>query len=223
MSALAASRAPERTALKQVQDLVRGCARCPTLVRCRTQAVPGDGAAPAEIAFVGIAPGRFGGDRTGIPFSGDRSGTLLRSMIARSGLDRVFITNLVRCNPRDEGGRNRDPSAEEIASCSEHLMRELAIVRPRVIVCLGRMVWTRLAGKKAPFKPARPATIAMGAATLYPMYHPAYVNRGAYPHRRYLRDFRTLARYLHRAHTAEQSARESSRRLRDANVAVTSR
>ncbi len=55
------------------------CTRCAALVRSRSRVVPGDGVVPAEIAFVGLAPGRFGGDRTGIPFSGDRSGALLRT------------------------------------------------------------------------------------------------------------------------------------------------
>ena len=89
------------------------CHRCEALVRCRSQVVPGAGAVPASVAFVGLAPGRFGGDRTGIPFSGDRSGKLLRRMIRRAGIRRVFITNVVRCNPRDEAGRNRDPTRQE--------------------------------------------------------------------------------------------------------------
>jgi uracil-DNA glycosylase family 4 len=158
--------------------------------------VPGDGPAPAQIAFVGIAPGRLGGDRTGIPFSGDRSGVLLRAMIELAGLRRVFITNLVRCNPRDAGGRNRDPDASEIANCREHLASELAIVRPRVIACLGRIVWRELAGRAAEFDPVRPAPSRFGRAVLFPMYHPAYVNRGAYPVASYLRDFRRLARLV---------------------------
>lgn len=165
-------------------------------MECRTQPVPGAGEIPATVVFVGIAPGRFGGDRTGTPFSGDRSGKLLREMMAGAGLARVFITNLVRCNPRDERGRNRDPDAAEIANCSDHLAHELAIARPRVIVCLGRMAWRELAGRATPFDPETPAPAIAKGAILYPMYHPAYVNRGAYSIRRYRRDFRRLARLL---------------------------
>ena len=109
------------TALDRVRESMLGCRRCPTLVRCRSRVVPGHGAAPAAVAFVGLAPGRLGGDRTGIPFSGDRSGELLRRMIGAAGMGRVFITNLVRCNPRDARGRNRDPTAGEIANCRSHL------------------------------------------------------------------------------------------------------
>jgi uracil-DNA glycosylase len=183
-------------ALRELQCALHRCERCAALVRCRSRVVPGHGPAPARVAFVGIAPGRLGGDRTGIPFSGDRSGVLLRAMIERGGLRRVFITNLVRCNPRDVGGRNRNPDASEIANCRDHLASELAIVRPRVIACLGKIVWRELAGRDADFDPALPAPRGFGRAMLFPMYHPAYVNRGAYPVAAYLRDFRRLARLV---------------------------
>ena len=165
-------------------------------MRCRTQAVPGDGAVPAAVMFVGIAPGRYGGDRTGTPFTGDRSGKLLRAMIDHAGLSSVFITNLVRCNPRDERGRNRDPEADEIANCRDHLAAELALVRPRIIVCLGQMAWREMAGRKVPFDPTDPNPVLSDGATLFPMYHPAYVNRGAYSVRRYQRDFQRLAKAI---------------------------
>ncbi len=182
--------------LRIIERAVRTCARCDALVRCRTQPVPGAGDVPAVVAFVGIAPGRFGGDRTGTPFSGDRSGKLLRAMIAHAGLRRVFITNLVRCNPRDGQGRNRDPDAGEISNCRDHLASELAIARPQVIVCLGKMAWCELAGRAMPFDPIHPVPSRFNGAILYPMYHPAYVNRGAYSVPRYRRDFRRLARLI---------------------------
>ena len=134
--------------LRALRAAMLGCVRCDALVGCRSQVVPGHGAAPATVAFVGLAPGRLGGDRTGIPFSGDRSGELLRLMIARADLGRVFITNVVRCNPRDGRGRNRDPSAREIANCRDHLAAELAAVRPRVVVCLGAVAWRETGGAR---------------------------------------------------------------------------
>ncbi len=170
-----------------------GCVRCRALVRCRSRVVPGSGDAPARVMFVGIAPGRFGGDRTGVPFSGDRSGAMLRRMIERSGLSRVFITNLVRCSPRDARGRNRDPSSIEIANCRSHVDAEIALVRPRIIACLGRLAWRELAGRDAPFKPERPAPLMRDGAIIYPMYHPGYVIRGALSERSYARQFRRLA------------------------------
>ncbi len=169
-----------------------GCRQCAALVKCRSRVVPGDGAIPATVMFVGIAPGRFGGDRTGVPFSGDRSGDLLRGMIARAGLDRVFITNLVRCNPRDARGRNRDPSSAEIANCRPHLEAEIGLIAPLVIACLGRMAWRSVAGTETPFDPRCPATIMRFGALVYPMYHPGYVVRGIYSERSYARDFARL-------------------------------
>ncbi len=168
------------------------CERCAALVRCRSRVVPGAGAVNAMVAFVGIAPGRFGGDRTGVPFSGDRSGRLLREMIAVAGLRRVFITNLVRCNPRDEQGRNRDPAPAEIVNCRRHLEAELALVRPTLVACLGRIAWAYMAGKRAEFDPTSGNAVRTGEWLLYPMYHPAYVNRGAYRIDRYVRDFERL-------------------------------
>jgi len=196
--------------MRELRAAILGCTRCRALLKCRRQAVPGTGAAPADVAFVGLAPGRFGGDRTGIPFSGDRSGNLLREMISRANLERVFITNLVRCSPRDARGRNRDPSAREIANCREHLAAELRLARPRMIVCLGAVAWRQLAGRASGFHPRAALPLRHGEALLYAMYHPAYVIRGAYSLDLYLRDFDRLAHWVnvvtsvaeHREHVA---------------------
>jgi DNA polymerase len=169
-------------------------------VLSRSQAVPGAGDVPADVAFVGIAPGRFGGDRTGVPFYGDRSGTILRAMIAAAGIDRVFITNLVRCNPRDAGGRNRDPDRAEIANCRSHLRAELALVQPIVVACLGRMAWRELGGDPACFDPPRAELHRVGDLTIYPMYHPAYIVRGAYSAADWARDFTRLRRLTAQRH-----------------------
>jgi uracil-DNA glycosylase family 4 len=191
---LTAGKSQTEIALRRLRASIQECKRCDALVRCRSRVVPGDGSAPAEVAFVGIAPGRLGGDRTGIPFSGDRSGQLLRRMIEHSGLEQVFITNLVRCNPRDSAGRNRDPTPAEIARCREHFRAEFSIVRPRIVACLGRMAWQELAGRAAPFTPMGGKAVEIDGLLLFPMYHPAFVNRGAYPMRFYARDFVRLSR-----------------------------
>jgi uracil-DNA glycosylase family 4 len=168
------------------------CVRCPKLAASRSRVVPGHGTLPAAIAFIGLAPGRFGGDRTGIPFDGDRSGELLRRMIRHTRLADVFITNLVRCNPRDARGRNRDPAGDEITNCRDYLAAELELARPKIIVCLGRIAWSTLAGREIPFTPSAPSVTERSGLLLFPMYHPAYVVRGAYPERSYRRDFRRL-------------------------------
>jgi uracil-DNA glycosylase family 4 len=186
----------EAIALAALQGTLQSCTRCPALVRSRSCVVPGAGAAQAAVAFVGLAPGRFGGDRTGLPFSGDRSGDLLHSMIRHAHLDGVFITNLVRCNPRDARGRNRDPDRREIENCRIHLEAELGLVRPVVVACLGRLAWRELAGRGAPFSPRRPQLLLVRGLKLYPMYHPAYVNRGACSRRAYAAHFTRLARLI---------------------------
>ena len=195
-----ASPAPDHAAARVEFDALRatmlGCTRCAALTRSRSRVVPGDGALPATVCFVGLAPGRLGGDRTGIPFSGDRSGELLRRMIRQAGLTDVFITNLVRCNPRDAAGRNRDPDRVEIANCRGHLAAELRLVRPRIVACLGRIAWRELAGPATPFTPRQPRLVHANGFDLYPLYHPAYVNRGACPPRTYTTHFRRLARLL---------------------------
>jgi uracil-DNA glycosylase len=173
-----------------------GCVRCPALVQSRSQVVPGAGEIPADIVFVGLAPGRFGGDRTGIPFDGDRSGDLLRRMIHRAKLQRVFITNVVRCNPRDDRGRNRDPDSSEIANCRTHLDAEIELAKPRLIVALGLIAWRELAGPSAIFTPAQASPIRHDKHLLLPMYHPAYIVRGAYSESSYIRDFKRLAELL---------------------------
>ncbi len=158
--------------------------------------MPGAGAIPAEVAFVGLAPGRFGGDRTGVPFDGDRSGELLRRMIRHARLESVFITNVVRCNPRDAAGRNRDPAASEIANCRGHLAAELELARPGLVVCLGRIAWRELAGRDRPFTPAAATPTSANGLRLLAMYHPGYVIRGAYPEKSYRRDFVRMARIV---------------------------
>jgi DNA polymerase len=117
-------------------------------------------------------------------------------MIRNAGLRDVFITNLVRCNPRDAGGRNRDPDRAEIANCRTHLDAEFELVRPWLVVCLGRIAWRELAGSAIPFTPQRPSLVRVNGFDLYPMYHPAYINRGARSPRTYARHFHRLARLL---------------------------
>jgi DNA polymerase len=105
---------------------------------------------------------------------------------------------LVRCNPRDLAGRNRDPTSDEIAHCRDHLLAEFALAHPRIVACLGRMAWQELAGRTILFSPRRGKPALINGLVLFPMYHPAFVNRGAYPVRSYARDFARLSRLCSR-------------------------
>src|SRR5215213_6038098 len=91
-----------------------------------------NGRTGASVMFVGEAPGRQGGDRTRVPFSGDQSGRNFSRYIASIGLARadLFITNSALCNPRSGTGANRRPTRSEVANCSEFLRRQIEVVDP---------------------------------------------------------------------------------------------
>jgi len=117
--------------LKQECLLCRGC----SLANTRTNVVFGDGATDAEILFVGEGPGQYE-DEQGVPFVG-RAGQLLDDMLAMIHLDRtkVYIANTVKCRPP----QNRDPLNVEQEACLGWLRRQTALLRPKIIVCLGRI------------------------------------------------------------------------------------
>lgn len=119
--------------LEQVASEVRICVKCP-LSETRTCAVPGEGPANAAVFFIGEGPGRTE-DEQGRPFVG-ASGRFLESLLRGIGMDRsqVFITNVVKCRPPE----NRDPKPLELAACRDYLDRQIALVRPVVVVTLGR-------------------------------------------------------------------------------------
>ena len=98
-----------------------------------------NGRAGALVMFVGEAPGRQGGDRTRVPFSGDQSGRNFSRFLASISLTReeVFITNAVLCNPRKATGANRKPTATEVSNCSGFLRRQIELIDPPVVVTLG--------------------------------------------------------------------------------------
>ena len=124
---------------EELKQFVDHCGRCP-LCRTRTHAVMGRGNLKATAMFVAEAPGRQE-DQQGVPFVG-RAGKLLDDMLELIDLDRtrVYITNICKCRPPE----NRDPLNVEQAACIGFLRRQVALVRPRIIVCLGRIAATQL-------------------------------------------------------------------------------
>ncbi|MEF8820392.1 MAG: uracil-DNA glycosylase [Haloferacaceae archaeon] len=121
-------------ARREGPDVV-ACERCPALVESRSRVVNGDGPADADLLFVGEGPGATE-DCEGRPFVG-RSGDVLDEALRDAGLARadVRITNCVRCRPPE----NRDPHAEELANCRDHLDAEVGTVDPTLIVTLGKV------------------------------------------------------------------------------------
>ncbi|MGI8922244.1 MAG: uracil-DNA glycosylase [Solirubrobacteraceae bacterium] len=161
-----------REALTAVYAEASVCPRCP-LSETRTTVVFGAGDADADLMFIGEAPGA-NEDRVGLPFVG-QAGRLLDRLLDEIGLQRsqVFIANVLKCRPP----QNRDPQPHEIEACSDYLVRQVELIRPRVICSLGNFSTkllradptgiTRLHGK--------PEIRAIGARAfrLYPIYHPA--------------------------------------------------
>lgn len=128
--------------LRELEEEIRRCTKCP-LHRHRAKAVPGEGDPNAKVFFIGEAPGR-NEDLEGRPFVG-AAGKLLNRLLELAGLSRsaVFITNVVKCRPPG----NRDPRPEEIEACAPYLDRQLAAVRPDIVVTLGRHSTAYLLGR----------------------------------------------------------------------------
>lgn len=162
--------------MRKLEERIRACRKCP-LGELRTNAVPGSGSYDAEIMFVGEAPG-YWEDQKGLPFVG-RAGKLLDELLAEIGLRRedVYITNIVKCRPPE----NRDPTEEEIRACSPYLDMQIDIIRPKVIVPLGRHSMGYIM-KKFGFQPEPISKIhgkvfeartLFGRIVIMPTYHPA--------------------------------------------------
>lgn len=163
--------------LEEIAAEVRGCTRC-GLHETRTQAVPGVGSGKSGIVFVGEAPGAEE-DRRGEPFVG-RAGELLtkilqamdeRALIPGVKIDRdsVYICNVLKSRPPE----NRNPLPHEVEACAPYLYRQLALLRPRVICCLGKFAAELLVGAKGTIASMRGKTFRFGAAKLLVTYHPA--------------------------------------------------
>ncbi len=154
------------------------CTRC-RLSEGRTRAVPGQGPVPARVLLVGEAPGEQE-DRTGRPFAG-RAGKVLDALLASIGLSRtgVFITSILKCRPP----KNRDPKRDEIALCTPYLERQIALLRPSVIVPMGRfsasviMDLFGIPGGKISEIHGKPVRVIAphGPVIIFPVYHPAVV------------------------------------------------
>jgi DNA polymerase len=127
--------------LAKLKEQIEQCTKCRNLVESRKlypygKGVIGYGNLDSKLFFCGEAPGHLGCGRTGKPFMGDRSGEMYFKALKESGLeyDQVYTTNIVKCCPL----ANRTPIKEEIENCRIWLKKEIDIVNPRIIVCLGR-------------------------------------------------------------------------------------
>ena len=154
--------------LTLIAEEVRSCTKC-RLHEGTRNGVPGEGNPQAEILFVGEGPG-FNEDAQGKPFVG-AAGNLLSEMLARAGLKRedVFITNIVKHRPPN----NRDPLPDEIAACSEYLERQIAEIKPTLIVTLGRHSMGYFIGPNARITQVHGTLKAWRNIAVYMCFHPA--------------------------------------------------
>jgi len=172
-------------ALKLIREDLGDCTRCRLAKQGRKQIVFGVGNPKAELMFIGEAPGADE-DQQGEPFVG-RAGQLLTNMIKAMGLEReqVYIANIIKCRPPN----NRTPERDECETCSPFLMRQIATIKPKVIVALGAVAartllvindsMSNLRGRWYEFAPAgvRSNDPAWTSAKLAVTYHPAFLLR----------------------------------------------
>lgn len=151
---------------------VRECTRC-GLCATRTQTVFGTGDVRARLMVIGEAPGAEE-DRQGEPFVG-RAGQLLNSMLRAAGFERpqVYIANVLKCRPPN----NRDPAVDETERCLPYLRRQIELIDPAVILCVGRIAAQRLLERDEPLARLRGRIHRLGRTPVVVTYHPAYLLR----------------------------------------------
>jgi DNA polymerase len=160
-------------ALRLVREDLGDCTRCRLSKQGRKQIVFGVGNPRADLMFIGEAPGADE-DQQGEPFVG-RAGQLLNNMIKAMGLGRedVYIANIIKCRPPG----NRTPERDECETCSPFLMRQIAVIKPKVIVALGAVAAKTLLAINAPMSELRGHWYDFRGTKLAVTYHPAFLLR----------------------------------------------
>lgn len=176
----------------QLEARVKDCTLC-ELSRSRTQTVFGVGNREADWLVIGEAPGKDE-DRQGEPFVG-RAGQLLNAMLKAVGLEReqVYIANILKCRPPN----NRDPRPEEVVRCEPYLMRQIALIQPKLILAVGRIAAQNLLKTDTPIGKLRGRVHRLGdtGIPVVATYHPAYLLRSPQEKRKAWQDLQ-LARDL---------------------------
>ena len=182
-------------ALVAVRADIGECTRCKLHGLGRTQIVFGVGNPEADLMFVGEAPGADE-DAKGVPFIG-RAGQLLTKIIEAIGLqrDQVYIANVIKCRPPG----NRNPEPDEVEQCEPFLFRQIDLIRPKVIVALGKFAAQSLLRSSEPITKLRGREFAYRDAILMPTYHPAYLLRSPSAKRDVWEDMKRVRTILEQA------------------------
>jgi len=191
-AAAASPSAPTALALEVLQQEVVACTRCNELASTRTQTVFGVGNPQARLCFLGEAPGADE-DRTGIPFVG-RGGQLLTKIIEACRLKRedVYILNMLKCRPPG----NRNPLPNELTNCRGFLERQLELIRPEFICCLGAVASQNLLGTTTPIGKLRGTIHKFRGAKVVCTYHPAFLLRSPNMKKETWEDMKMLMREM---------------------------
>ncbi|MGB9791756.1 MAG: uracil-DNA glycosylase [Thermacetogeniaceae bacterium] len=173
--------------LDSLRALCVSCRECP-LRKSATQVVFGRGNPNAVLMFVGEAPGADE-DAKGEPFVG-KAGQLLDKIIGAAGIDRseIYITNVCKCRPPG----NRTPKDSEADACQPYLTRQIEIIQPRIIVCLGSLATQRLVHPRAKITSVRGKVFEKGGIKIIPTFHPAALLRDPEKKKPVWQDFKVI-------------------------------
>jgi DNA polymerase len=177
--------------LKGIREKLGDCKRC-KLSQGRTQIVFGDGSPRAELIFIGEGPGAEE-DLQGLPFVG-AAGQLLNNLLSKLGLRReeVYIANVVKCRPPE----NRNPEPDEIEACLPFMKMQIAAIRPKVIVTLGKIATQALLGIQTPITQIRGQWQKFGNIMVMPTFHPSYLLRFPRERHKTWEDMQQVMEYL---------------------------
>jgi len=187
-----------RYVLTPVEDLaavradIGDCTRCKLHTLGRSQIVFGVGNPQADLMFVGEAPGADE-DIQGVPFVG-RAGQLLTKIIEAIGMKRedVYIANVIKCRPP----QNRNPEPDEVETCEPFLFRQIDVIKPKVIVALGKFGAQTLLRTLDPISRLRGRVFEYRGAKLIPTFHPAYLLRNPSSKREVWEDMKLVRKLL---------------------------
>ncbi len=195
----------KETDLKLLAKEIEGCQKCP-LFKTRTNTVPGNGSPESEILFIGEAPGQRE-DEQGIPFCG-AAGKFLDEMLASIGLhrDQIFIANTLKCRPPE----NRDPEDSEKEACRPYLDRQVEIINPKLIVCLGRhSVASFIPGAGGISKLHGKAVRRPNGQVYLALYHPAAALHNGGLRKTLMEDFSKIPAILHKIKQTKKEDKSS--------------
>ena len=184
-------------------DLQRTAMKCTSCIlhQTRTHVVFGVGNQHADVMFIGEAPG-FHEDKQGKPFVG-KAGQLLNAMLMSVGLarDSVYIANIIKCRPPE----NRDPRPEEINQCTPFLEQQIALVKPKLLVALGRIASHFLLLTSTSLGQLRGKSHVFANTPLIVTYHPAYLLRNPLDKKKAYQDLQKIGQMLNEKREGEKS------------------